>query len=66
MMRLKNSRNLDSRQSLAVDVAYLACKPRSRADRRKDRPPHVLYMRHLVHDTLTQDNVKQVRPLVIQ
>ena len=61
-MKLKNSRNVDSRQSLAVDSAYLACKPPERASLRRSRhPPHELYMRHLVHDCLTQDALKQVR-----
>jgi hypothetical protein len=39
MMRLRNARNLDSRQTNAVDSAYFACRPPDKATQRRRRPP---------------------------
>jgi len=39
MMRLRNARNLDSRQTNAVDSAYFACRPPDKAMQRRRRPP---------------------------
>ena len=64
MTKLKNSKNLDSRQSLAVDSAYLACKPPDRMmAKRSKQPPHKQYLRHLIHDCLSEDELKQVTVL---
>lgn len=61
MSKLKNSKNLDSRQTLAVDSAYLACKPPEHLTaKRSKQPPHRQYMRHLVHDCLCEDELRQV------
>ena len=62
MMRLKNSKNLDARQSMLLDNAYFAVRPPERLGaRRKQRPPEQEYMRHLVRECLTRDQVKPVR-----
>ena len=62
MMKLKNSRNLDARQSLLLESAFYAARPPERtAARRKQRPPLHEYMRHLVHQPLTQADLKQAR-----
>lgn len=61
-MKLKNSRNLDSRQSLLLESAFYAARPPERtAARRKQRPPLREYMRHLVHERLTHAELKQAR-----
>lgn len=60
MVKLKNTRNVDARQALAVDNAHLACKPPERARYRRSRkPPEELYMRHLVLSVLTRDTMEQ-------
>ena len=62
MMKLKNSRNLDARQSLLLESAFYAARPPERtAARRKQRPPLREYMRHLVHERLTHAELKQAR-----
>ena len=62
MMRLKNSKNLDARQSMLLDNAYFAVRPPERLGaRRKQRPPEQEYMRYLVRECLTRDQVKPVR-----
>lgn len=60
-MKLKSSRNVDPRQGLAVDSAFLVCKPpeHSLAKRSKQKPQRQ-YMRYLVHDLLSEDELKQV------
>lgn len=35
MMRLRNARNLDSRQTNAIDNAYFACRPPDKAASRR-------------------------------
>lgn len=63
MVKLKNGRHVDPRQSLAVDSAYLACKPPDRAHTKQSRhPPARRYMRHLIHDRLDETHLKQVLP----
>jgi hypothetical protein len=63
MMKLKNSRNLDARQTLLLDSAAYAARPPERAGaRRKRRPPMHEYVRHLVHERLTHAELKQARP----
>ncbi|KAF8071278.1 UPF2 [Scenedesmus sp. PABB004] len=57
MMRLRNARNLDSRQSNAVDSAYYACRPPDKATQRRRRPPMQEYVRHLVFDRLADGAV---------
>lgn len=60
-MKLRNTKNVDARQAMAVDSAYLTCKPPERAIlRRKKRSPQELYMRHLIMDVLGHDDLKQV------
>lgn len=62
MVKLRNSRNLDARQALLVDNAYYAVHPPERVGaRRKRRPPMHEYMRHLILDSLSKDEVKPVR-----
>jgi len=62
-MKLKNSRNLDARQTLLLDSAAYAARPPERPGaRRKRRPPQHQYMRHLVHERLTHAELKQARP----
>lgn len=61
MMRLKNSRNLDARQSALLDNAYFAVRPPERvAARRKRRAPEQEYMRYLVRECLAKEQVKPV------
>ena len=61
MMKLKNSRNLDARQSMLLDNAYFAVRPPERVGaRRKRRPPMQEYMRYLTRECLTKDEVKPV------
>lgn len=62
MMKLRNSLNLDARQSALVDDAWYAVHPPERVGaRRKQRPPVRAYVRHLVLDALARDQVKPVR-----
>ena len=61
VMRLKNSRNLDARQSALLDNAYFAVRPPERAAaRRKRRAPEQEYMRYLVRECLAKEQVKPV------
>ncbi|CAL8462985.1 g2519 [Coccomyxa elongata] len=61
MMKLKNSRNLDARQSMLLDNTYYAVRPPERVGaRRKRRPPVHDYMRHVIHDRLATEQVKPV------
>ena len=60
-MRLKNSKNLDARQSMLLDNAYFAVRPPERAAaRRKKRAPEQEYMRYLIREALSRDQVKSV------
>ncbi|KAK9907680.1 hypothetical protein WJX75_008040 [Coccomyxa subellipsoidea] len=61
MMKLKNSRNLDARQSMLLDNAYYAVRlPERVGARRKRRPPVHEYARHLIHNRLATEQVKPV------
>lgn len=61
MVKLRNSRNLDARQSALVDSAYFAVHPPERVGaRRKKRPPEHEYIRHLILESLSKDEVKPV------
>jgi regulator of nonsense transcripts 2 len=58
--RLKQARNLDARQAALVDGAYLACRPPARGAswwRRKERPPMLEFIRHVVFTRLGQDSL---------
>jgi hypothetical protein len=58
MLKLKNARNVDARQSLMVDTAYFQCKPPDNVNlKRKQRPPVQEYMRYLINDVLDKDNI---------
>ena len=62
MMKLKNARNLDARQSMLVDSAYYQCNPpQHSALKRKRRPAVQDWMRHLVFVQLGKDDVRKVR-----
>ncbi|KAL4452134.1 hypothetical protein ABPG75_007796 [Micractinium tetrahymenae] len=60
MMKLRNARNLDARQSSLVDSAYFAVKSLDRAAKRKQRPPIHEYIRHLVYERLPLGQVTKV------
>jgi regulator of nonsense transcripts 2 len=61
MMRLKNSKNLDTKQETAVENAYYSCKPPERAAIRvKERTPLELYLRKLIYEDLTEKNKRSV------
>ena len=60
--RLKQARNLDARQAALVDGAYLACRPPARGAswwRRKERPPMLEFIRHVVFTRLGPDSMEQ-------
>ena len=62
MMKLKNARNLDARQSMLVDSAYYQCNPpQHSALKRKRRPVVQDWMRYLVFVQLGKDDVRKVR-----
>ena len=60
--RLKQARNLDARQAALVDSAYLACRPPARGTaahwRRKERPPMLEFIRHVVFTRLGRDTLE--------
>ena len=61
MQRLKIAKNLNIRQAMLVENAYYICRPPDRPTiEKRERTPLQQYMRHLVHDQLTQDDTKQV------
>lgn len=61
MQRLKIAKNLNIRQAMLVENAYYICRPPDRpAIEKKERTPLQLYIRHLIHDELAQDDIKQV------
>lgn len=60
MLRLKNARHLDSRQSSLVDYAYLQCRPPEAAGPRKPKDPVYLFVKHQVLAVLTESNVMDV------
>ncbi|KAL3151997.1 hypothetical protein ABBQ32_001118 [Trebouxia sp. C0010 RCD-2024] len=60
MMKLKNARNLDARQSMLVDSAYYQCNPpQHSALKRKRRPAVQDWMRNLVFVQLGKDDVRK-------
>nr|VDC89735.1 unnamed protein product [Brassica oleracea] len=68
LMRLKNVKNLDPRQSTLVENAYYLCKPPERSARiSKARPPLHQYIRKLLFSDLDKDSItnvlKQLRKL---
>lgn len=60
MNRLKNAKNLDSRHKALIDNAYYQCKPPSSGIRRKQRPHMHEYIRHLILNELTDNNIVYV------
>ncbi|KAK9868805.1 hypothetical protein WJX84_002149 [Apatococcus fuscideae] len=61
MQRLKIAKNLNIRQAMLVENAYYICRPPDRPTiEKRERTPLQQYMRHLVHDQLTQDDTKQI------
>jgi len=61
MMKQKNNRNLDARQSMLVESAYYKCNPpQHSALKRKKRPVVQDWMRHLVFVQLGKDDVRKV------
>lgn len=61
MMKFKNIRNIDARQSMLVDSAYYQCNPpQHSALKRKKRPVVQDWMRHLVFVQLGKDDVRKV------
>jgi regulator of nonsense transcripts 2 len=60
MMKLRNARNLDARQSALVDSAYFAVRAADRAAARRQREPEREYIRHLVYERLPQGQVTKV------
>jgi regulator of nonsense transcripts 2 len=60
MMKLRNARNLDARQSGLVDSAYFAVRAADRAVKRKQRPPQHEYIRYLVYERLPLGQVTKV------
>ena len=61
MMKQKNNRNLDARQSMLVESAYYQCNPpQHSALKRKKRPVVQDWMRHLVFVQLGKDDIRKV------
>ncbi|KAL0380267.1 UNVERIFIED_CONTAM: Regulator of nonsense transcripts UPF2 [Sesamum angustifolium] len=61
LMRLKNVKNLDPRQSTLVENAYYLCKPPERSARvSKVRPPLHQYIRKLLFSDLDKSSIEQV------
>lgn len=61
MMKFKNAKNLDPRQSALVDGAYFCCKPPEGAfQRRKQRHPIQEYIRYLIFELLSKKTIALV------
>ncbi|KAL0290372.1 UNVERIFIED_CONTAM: Regulator of nonsense transcripts UPF2 [Sesamum calycinum] len=61
LMRLKNVKNLDPRQSTLVENAYYLCKPPERSARvSKVRPPLHQYIRTLLFSDLDKSSIEHV------
>ncbi|XP_022744758.1 regulator of nonsense transcripts UPF2-like isoform X2 [Durio zibethinus] len=61
LMRLKNVKNLDPRQSTLVENAYYLCKPPERSARiSKVRPPLHQYIRKLLFTDLDKSSIEHV------
>ncbi|KAL3655076.1 Regulator of nonsense transcripts upf2 [Castilleja foliolosa] len=61
LMRLKNVKNLDPRQSTLVENAYYLCKPPERSARvSKIRPPLHQYIRKLLFSDLDKSSIEHV------
>ncbi|PIN10169.1 hypothetical protein CDL12_17245 [Handroanthus impetiginosus] len=61
LMRLKNVKNLDPRQSTLVENAYYLCKPPERSARiSKVRPPLHQYIRKLLFSDLDKSSIERV------
>ncbi|CAA2971180.1 regulator of nonsense transcripts UPF2 [Olea europaea subsp. europaea] len=61
LMRLKNVKNLDPRQSTLVENAYYLCKPPERSARvSKVRPPLHQYIRKLLFSDLDKSTIEHV------
>ncbi|KAL1562893.1 Regulator of nonsense transcripts upf2 [Salvia divinorum] len=61
LMRLKNVKNLDPRQSTLVEIAYYLCKPPERSARvSKVCPPLHQYIRKLLFSNLDKSSIEHV------
>lgn len=60
MMKLRNARNLDARQSGLVDSAYFAVRAADRGAKRKQREPEQEYIRYLVYERLPLGQITKV------
>lgn len=60
LMRLKNAKNLDSRQSSIVDNAYYTCRPPLRRKARRRKGKQELYVEHLLYAVLERRTVERV------
>ena len=60
MMRLKNAKNLDPRQTTLVENAFYATKPPERSITQVEVPPLHLYVDYLLHARLSTGNVASV------
>jgi len=61
MMRLKNSKTLDSKQETIIENAYYTCKPPERlAIQKKERTPIERYIRKLIYQDLNDNNAKVI------
>ena len=63
MMRLKAHKNLDSRFNTMIENAYYVCRPPEQAARakRKERPPVLEYIRHLLFTKLSKASLETVK-----
>ncbi|KAG8896997.1 hypothetical protein FRC01_011513 [Tulasnella sp. 417] len=66
LMRRKQSLTLlDQRQTLLLENAYYMCNPPERGPRQeKQRPPMVLFIRHLIFDVLAKKTIDKVLKLI--
>eukprot|EP01025_Chloroclados_australasicus_P032332 TRINITY_DN3277_c0_g2_i3.p1 TRINITY_DN3277_c0_g2~~TRINITY_DN3277_c0_g2_i3.p1 ORF type:complete len:917 (-),score=106.76 TRINITY_DN3277_c0_g2_i3:53-2803(-) len=62
MLRLKNVKNLDHRQSALVEAAYFECKPPSENAnlKRKQRNNYQEFVRFLLYKKLSSDTIEEV------
>lgn len=67
LMKLREKRTLDARQSMMAEIAFMQCQrpEKQQAVRRKRRSAEQEWMRHLVLQQLSKEQIKHVSSLLI-
>ena len=67
LIKLREKRTLDARQSMMAEIAFMQCQRpgKQQAVRRKRRSAEQEWMRHLVLQQLSKEQIKHVSSLLV-